>query len=471
MFRTALNAGPVYDSHAWTVFMQLHQDIRFVFVQWLDYMGTMRVRILPVTEFNKLIGSNQRISIAQGNTGILQNDTVTSAVNTTGQIYVEPDLTSLRPTWHGPAPAATVFSSWRNAEGLPIKECPRSGLQILLNELSSAKSIDILIGFEIEVTFLRRNPEDASDPYAPLTANHAWGTMTPEQWTHGLPLLFEISEALASINIKLQQFHAESGPGQYEFILPPLPPIQAIDTLYATRQVIAQVAESHGLRATLHPHSIRGTGTAAHAHMSLNSASLSPSALDDVETHFWAGVLAHLNSICAFSLPEKESYERVVEDHWTGGVWVAWGTQNREVPLRKAGDRRWEVRCLDGCANMYLAIGAIVASGLLGMNEGLEMEAKDCPRKSAVQNFVTTANPCKDNPARLDETQRAVYGITRRLPETIEEALKSLEEDSSLKSALAEDVVTNYIAMKRAEQDMLGKMSDKDRRTWLIERY
>jgi glutamine synthetase len=366
--------------------MQLHPETRYVFVQWLDYMGTIRLRILPVAEFTKLIDSNQRISIAQGNTGTLQDDTVTSAVNTTGQIYVEPDLASLRPTWHGPAPAATVFSSWRNAEGYSIKECPRGGLQILLDELSSQHSVDLLTGFEIEVTFLRRNPDDASDPYIPLTTNHAWGTMTPEQWSHGLPLLIEISDALASIGIQLQQFHAESGPGQYEFILPPLPPIQAIDMLYAARQVIAQVAESHGLRATLHPHSIVGTGTAAHAHISLNSTSLSPSTLDEKESHFWAGVLAHLESICALSLPEKESYERVVEDHWTGGVWVAWGTQNREVPLRKVGNRRWEVRCLDGFANMYLALGGIVGSGLLGLNEALEMEVKDCPGKLDVRN-------------------------------------------------------------------------------------
>jgi glutamine synthetase len=376
----------IYDSAAWRSFMQLHAETRFVFVQWLDYMGTMRTRILPVAEFTKLIDSNQRISISQGNTGTLQNDTVTSAVNTTGQIYVEPDLASLRPAWHGPAPAATVFSSWKNAEGLPIKECPRGGLQILLDNISSANSISLLVGFEIEVTFLRRNPENTSDRYIPLTTNHAWGTMTAEQWTHGLPLLFEISDALASTGIQLQQFHAESGPGQYEFILPPLPPVQAIDTLYAARQVISQVAESHALRATLHPHSIPGTGTAAHAHVSLNSTSLSHSSLDEKEVHFWAGVLAHLESICAFSLPEKESYERVVEDHWTGGVWVAWGTQNREVPLRKAGDRRWEIRNLDGCANMYLAIGAIVAAGVLGLKETLPMTMQDCPCKSVASN-------------------------------------------------------------------------------------
>jgi glutamine synthetase len=360
--------------------MEAHPETRFIFVQWLDYMGQMRTRFLPTLEFNKLLQNNQRISIAQGNTGTLQNDTVTTAVNTTGQIYVEPDLTSLRATWHGaPAPSASVLSSWRNEDGLPIKECARSSLQSLLNEIETKHSITLLTGFEIEVTFLRRNPEMKADPYLPLTTNHAWGTLSAEDWGQGLPILMEISDALASIGIHLQQFHSESGPGQYEFVLPPLPPIEAIDALYQTRQVIAQVAESHNLRATLHPASIPGTGTAAHTHISLNSATLPAEALDVDETYFWAGIMAHLEAICAFSLPEKESYDRVVADHWTGGVWVAWGTQNREVPVRKAGERRWEVRCLDGFANMYLAIGAVVAAGLLGLREQTEMTMKDCP--------------------------------------------------------------------------------------------
>jgi glutamine synthetase len=49
--------------------------------------------------------------------------------------------------------------------------------------------------------------------------------------------------------------------------------------------------------------------------------------------------------------------------------------------------------------------------------------------------------------------------------------LEYLEKDPSLKGTLTEDTVTNYIAMKRAEQDMLGKMGDEGRRIWMIERY
>lgn len=76
-----------------------------------------------------------------------------------------------------------------------------------------------------------------------------------------------------------------------------------------------------------------------------------------------------------------------------------------------------------------------------------------------------------DNPSKLDDAQRAEYGITRRLPKSLDMALQDLEEDASLKETFAEDVVSNYLIMKKAEQEMLGKMSDEERRIWLIERY
>lgn len=49
--------------------------------------------------------------------------------------------------------------------------------------------------------------------------------------------------------------------------------------------------------------------------------------------------------------------------------------------------------------------------------------------------------------------------------------MTALDADSSLKEALAEDLVKNFLAMKKAEQEMLDKMGDDERRIWLIERY
>lgn len=375
--RDAYNAA---DLHG---FLKANES-NYIYVQWIDYMGTMRTRIFPVAEFTRIVQSGSRIGISRGNIGTLQNDHVTPAVNTAGQIYVEPDLRSLRPTPSKDplTPSATVMSYWRSEKGLPIKECPRGGLENLLQLLKDEFKLSVMLGFEIEVTFLRRSPENFQAPYQPLTTNHAWGTLTTEQYTLALPAIAEIVEALSSVGINIQQFHSEAGASQWEFVLPPATPLAAIDMLYQARQVIGQIAESRGLRATLHPSPFSGVGTAAHAHVSLHTGA--EPLPENTEAGFWAGVLNHLGAICAFTMPERDSYKRVADNSWTGGTYIAWGTQNRETPLRKVGNGRWEVRVIDGCANMFLAMSAVMGAGLLGLRKGWGVKelGKDCDCES-----------------------------------------------------------------------------------------
>jgi glutamine synthetase len=387
-----------------------------------------------------------------------------------------------------------------------------------LNDLQFNHGITLTCGFEIEVTFLKRNPPGSStDPYAPLTHTHAWGTLTPEDWLH-LPLLADIATSLSSMGIDLQQFHSESGPGQYEFVLAPKPALEAIDALIQARQVISQIAALYDLRATLHPQPFPGTsgaGTAAHAHVSLSPP--------DRELDFFVGgVLPHLPAICAFTMPETSSYSRVSDDAWTGGSWVAWGTQNRETPLRKVERGHWEVRCVDGFANMYFAVAAIAAAGIRGLMAGTPsvpvpgpglspptvplgpplqaapagLDASSPPphppsgvpqEQSYGPNVVSPqaayynrthdeGNPyphkdCTINPSQLTPEQRLTYGIARKLPRSIDEALGALDADTELRSQLGETWVHNFMIMKRSELEMLSKMGETERMVWLVERY
>ncbi|KAH6637610.1 hypothetical protein C7974DRAFT_389857 [Boeremia exigua] len=486
----------LYDVALFDDFRRQNPSVNFVYVQWLDYMATMRVRVLPIKEFTRIIYEGQRIGIAQGNTGTLQNDALTPVVNTTGQIYVEPDLRSLcRAHDKDPLKAATVMSYWRSEDGRPLPSCPRNNLDSLVRELQEKYNTTLQVGFEIEVTFLSHdkpinpfNSEQKQSTYAPVTDVHAWSTLTPTQWLQ-TTMLGEIATSLATMGIDLQQFHAESGPGQYEFILPPAPPLLAIDTLLQTRQVIAQIAALHGARATLHPKPFgaKGAGSAAHAHISLQ-----PPARD--KDFFVGGVLKHLPALCAFTMPDAQSYGRVADDQWSGGSWVAWGTQNRECPLRRVEEGRWEVRCLDGLANMYFVIAGVVAAGMLGLSSvsaappvpgpvydqagpgaaehggvGLA-EGEDRLRQSGSEAAYKEMD-LPVNPSTLDDEGRARYGITRKMPKSFDEAYSALRADGQLKEALGSGLVRDYLTMKDYEQEMLDKMDEAKRREWLIERY
>ena len=75
------------------------------------------------------------------------------------------------------------------------------------------------------------------------------------------------------------------------------------------------------------------------------------------------------------------------------------------------------------------------------------------------------------NPSRLSDDERSALGIVQKLPTSLQESLAALRSDTVLKQAIGTHVVDHYLAMKDTEQEMLGKMSEKERHVWLMERY
>ena len=88
--------------------------------------------------------------------------------------------------------------------------------------------------------------------------------------------------------------------------------------------------------------------------------------------------MKHYPALVALMLSQDISYDRVKSGLWAGSEWVAWGTQNRETPIRKISPGHWEIKSLDGLANMYLAMSAFLAAGYLGVNQNMPLTLKDC---------------------------------------------------------------------------------------------
>jgi glutamine synthetase len=166
-------------------------------------------------------------------------------------------------------------------------------------------------------------------------------------------------------------------------------------------------------------------------------------------------MLRHLPAILAFTFAQDASYERVREGIWAGGVWVAWGQQNRETPIRKVDAGHWEIKSLDGLANVYLAMAAVVGGGYLGLREEMELSLGEC----------------NVDPATLSTEERTALGITTLLPKSLEESLAALEADEALQELMGKAFVRRYVGVRRGEKEMLDKMGKEERRRWLIERY
>lgn len=372
-------------------FMHAHPEIEYIWMQWVDYTATVRLRIFPIREFAQVVRQQRRVGVTLGVLWMLQDDTVASGGTTTGQLYLEPDLDSLysnRAMTAPAAPSATVMTFWRSEINKPLDGCPRTTLWNIVYKLQSEHQINVLCGFEIEVIFLKPTTTDTQTgqvtAYQPATNNHSWSQMTADT-RRLVPLLEEIARTLAAMGIQLQQFHAESAPGQFEFVLPPSTPLAAVDSLIAARQVITAIADRRGLRATLHPRPLPNRpGSSTHAHLSINPATYQDS--------FLAGIVAHYTSIMAFTLPQDISYDRVRPGLWAGSEWVAWGFQNREAPVRKIDAGHWEFKSLDGLANPYLAVAALLAGGYLGVKGSMALTMKDCTGTLTIQGLINRRN-------------------------------------------------------------------------------
>ena len=165
--------------------------------------------------------------------------------------------------------------------------------------------------------------------------------------------------------------------------------------------------------------------------------------------------MEHLPAIVALTLPLEESYARIAPGIWSGGEYVCWGTQNKEVPVRGITSSHWEIKAVDGIANMYLATSSILAAGLYGLRQKLDLEQKDC----------------LGDPTAIGDGEREKLGIKTKLPHTLEESLWCLKKDHVLQEILGKELVDDYVAVKESEMAKLRDLGDVKKRVWLIARY
>lgn len=421
-------------------FLKKDPSIRYLRLQWLDYTATLRVRILPIKQALKLGSEGKFITIAKAVLGLLQDDRLCSSFSATSVYNLYPRFESLR---LGSRPGyATLQCEFQEEEGGEVLICPRTILRKQVKR-AGVHGIDFLVGFEIEIVFMSSDVVEGKFHYGAVPINdggHAWSTSRALQLDVIMDLFEVIHAKLERAGIELQQFHPESSPGQYEFILGPLPPLEAVDALLAAREIISCAAANAGMRATLHPKpSPFACGTGAHVHISLNPT--------DKWQMFYSGVLKHLRAIAAFTYSNDASYDRVIDGVWAGSTWIAWGTQNREVPLRRVEGSHFEMKCMDGLSNPYLALAAVIGTGVQGVLDEEPLEMQDCIR----------------DPSSLPAKEREDLGITEQFPKSIDEALHCLEENKSLREILGQPAVDTYVTVKRAESAILKEMGPDER--------
>jgi glutamine synthetase len=211
-------------------------------------------------------------------------------------------------------------------------------------------------------------------------------------------------------------------------------------------EVIRGVAHGMGLQTTMAPKPyLEAAGNGHHLHMSLYEGD-SPVLFDASGTlsspgaGFVAGILEHLPAVMAFTAPSPNSYQRLAPGMWAS-AYGAYGLDNREAAVRLASPAAGrvyatanvELKPVDVTSNPYLALAAVLAAGMDGIDRGLD-----------------PGEPTMVDPATLSDEERASRGI-RPLPAAPDEALDALERDETLKEALGEPLVRTHVAVARAQ--------------------
>ena len=315
-------------------FVNADPSVQYVRLQWLDYCSTLRLRILPIQHAINMVKNDKPLGITKAALGLTPLDTPAPSISPIGEYILHPCFESLKlgeRSGHATVQCELRTKADAKDEG-EVPTCPRAMLRKVLEEADTI-GVAITVGFEVEIVFMSQEIVDGEIRYGttPVSQGHAWSTVRAVENDKIMTILEQCHQSLKRSGIEVQMFHPEACPGQYEFALPPEPPLAAIDTLIAARGIISSVASRHSLRATLTPKPFPDRpGTGAHTHISIDP----PRGYE----MFYAGILRHLPAITAFTYPSEASYDRVADGCWAGGTWVAWGTQNREAPLRKIND-------------------------------------------------------------------------------------------------------------------------------------
>jgi glutamine synthetase len=223
----------------------------------------------------------------------------------------------------------------------------------------------------------------------------------------------------------------------------PLPPLESVDALVHTREIITHTAAKHGLRATFAPRIyMDSAGSSAHTHISVHSKHnvKTGDSLSSYERYFLSAVLNHLPALIALTYPTRASFKRMVDGVWAGGTYVCYGIEHRDVPVRvtnfaSPSSRNFEMRVVDGTANPYLAMAGILGAGLAGIRDKTELTMQDCGTKSA---------------SDMPECEREALGIVQRMPLTWEDSRRNFQESEFLKKEVfSEEFVEKYLSVNK----------------------
>ncbi|MGQ0840557.1 glutamine synthetase family protein [Actinokineospora sp.] len=351
-----------------------------------------------------------------------------------GDFVLRPDLATLRLLpWH--EGTALVLADVELVAGGPVPVSPRQVLRRQLARLAE-RGLTAFVGTELEFIVFADTYEQAWDRrYHGLTPANQYNVDYSLLGTGRIePLLRAIRLAMTGAGLYVESAKGECNPGQHEIAFRYTDALSTCDNHGIYKTGAKEIAAQHGKSLTFMAKYDEREGNSCHIHVSLRGATGEPVLAGDrpggfspLMEHFIAGQLACLRELTYFLAPNINSYKRFAAGSFAPTA-VAWGTDNRTCALRVVGhgdSLRVENRVPGGDVNPYLAVAALIAAGLHGIERELPLE----PEYRG--NAYTSDRP--------------------RVPATLREAAGLLADSAVARGALGDDVVEHYLNAARVE--------------------
>jgi len=293
-----------------------------------------------------------------------------------GDFGVTPDMATLRriPWLEG---TALVLGDVGWHDGSPVQPSPR---QVLRAQIERAESLGLtpMVGSELEFYLLKETYAEAhASGYTGLTPSvpyildyHILAT------TYDEPLMRALRNGMQAAGMRVETSKGEAWPGQQELNFRFSDALTMADNHTIYKNGAKEIAFLHGCAITFMAKPFEDwIGNSCHIHSSLFRGDEAAFASDDALFGRWlAGQIACAKELAVFFAPTVNSYKRYAAGSWAPTT-LAWGNDNRTCGFRVVGHgkaRRVETRIPGGDVNPYLAFAALIASGLHGIEEGLE---------------------------------------------------------------------------------------------------
>jgi glutamine synthetase len=424
--------------------------VELIHLQFTDVPGSIKSLTIPASRLERTLENGAWFdgSSVEGLARIAESD-----------LYLRPDPDSFAVLPWETTPTARLICDVCLPGGAPFAADPRQALKTVIAEA-------LELGFEYRVStefefFVFEDRDGVNKMGRRLMPVDRSGYFEIQE-SRASTLCREATDALGHFGVEIEASHAEVGPGQHEIDLAEMGALQAADSVVALKWALRSLARRQQMLVSFMPKPLEDApGSGLHISQVLVDPSTGEDAFFDptrryqlasVGEHFIAGQLAHARGMTAIVAPLVNSYKRLA-----GGAEaparVTWARINRgallRVPEPSTGrGTRLELRAPDPSCNPYLALAAMLKTGMDG-----------------IQRELPLPEPCEERGDGSDDVRED--DMANPLPATLGEALEELNWDPVVREALGQPIFERFLAAKEREWTSFGRHIS----SWELDRY